>query len=80
MGDALTVQGVSPQAAAHDPDVVIKSAEGHFDRVLVLGYNKQGEIDAFGSLNFPNEMIVFAMERLKYKIMAGEYGRPEDLT
>lgn len=74
-----TVEGSSPTALAHDPDIVLQSAIGNFDRVLVLGYNKKGEIDAFGSLNFPNEMLVFAMERLKHKIMAGDYGRPEDL-
>ncbi|MGC4008863.1 MAG: hypothetical protein QM805_07730 [Pseudomonas sp.] len=75
----LVVEGTSPQDLANNPDVVLNSAMGHFERVLVLGYNKKGEIDAFGSLNFPNEMLVFAMERLKHKIMAGDYGRPEDL-
>lgn len=64
--------------AALDPDVVLRSAIGVFDRLVVLGYDKDGRIEAFGSLNFPNEDIVFAMERFKHKIMAGDYGRPED--
>ena len=69
---------VSASAAALDPDVVLRSAAGVFDRLVVIGYNKDGKFEAFGSLNFQNEDIVFAMERLKHEIMAGDYGRPED--
>lgn len=69
-------EGVSGPAL--DPDVVLRSAIGVFDRLVVIGYNKEGKIDAYGSLNFSNEEIVFAMERFKHKIMAGDYGRAED--
>lgn len=68
-----------PQMTAHDADVVITSAVGRFERVFILGYTKDGQIDAFGSLNFPNEQIVFALERFKHKIMMGDYGQPEDM-
>lgn len=70
---------IVPQAAGCDPDVVLRSAIGVFEKVLVLGYNKDGEVDAFGSLNFSSEQIVFALERFKHKIMAGDYGKPEDI-
>jgi len=78
MDDTGTIVSLVPQVAACDPDVVLRSALGVFDRVLVVGYNKSGEIDAFGSLNFSSEQIVFALERFKHKIMAGDYGKPED--
>jgi hypothetical protein len=66
------------RALAIDPDVVLRSAIGVFDRLVVIGYDKDGKIEAFGSLNFSNEEIVFAIERFKHKIMAGDYGKLED--
>lgn len=60
--------------AALSPDVVLEHAAGVYDEVLVIGYNKDGELDVRASLNFDMKSIFFALEAFKHQVLSGEYG------
>ena len=65
--------------AALAPDVVLEHAAGVYDEVLVIGYNKAGELEVRASLNFDMKSIFFALEAFKHQVLSGEYGhRLED--
>lgn len=68
-----------PKDAAKNPDNVLEQAVGIYDQVLVIGYNKDGGLDARSSLNFLIKDIFFAIDEFKFKVLNGEYGhRPEE--
>ena len=60
--------------AALAPDVVLEHAAGVYDEVLVIGYNKAGELEVRASLNFDMKSIFFALEAFKHQVLNGEYG------
>lgn len=63
-----------PQNAAQNPDAVLDQAIGQYDKVFVIGYSKDGDLDVRGSLNFTIGDIFFALEAFKHMVLAGEYG------
>lgn len=60
--------------AALAPDVVLEHAAGVYDEVLVIGYNKAGELEVRASLNFDMKSIFFALEAFKHQVLSSEYG------
>ena len=44
-----------PKGAAKNPDNVLEQSVGKFDKVLVVGYDKEGEVDMRASLNLTVE-------------------------
>jgi hypothetical protein len=64
--------------AALAPDVVLEHAAGVYDEVLVIGYNKDGELDVRASLNFDMKSIFFALEAFKHQVLSGEYGHRQE--
>jgi hypothetical protein len=60
--------------AALAPDVVLEHAAGVYEEVLVIGYNKAGELEVRASLNFDMKSIFFALEAFKHQVMSGEFG------
>lgn len=72
-----------PHNAALNPDVVLEQSAGVYEEVLVIGYNKNGELDVRASLNFDMMSIFFALEAFKHQVLSGEFGhrlekRPND--
>lgn len=63
-----------PHNAALNPDVVLEQAAGVYDEVLVIGYDKNGQLDARASLNFDMKSIFFALEAFRHQVLSGEYG------
>jgi hypothetical protein len=62
-----------PRDAAKNPDHVLELANGVYNQVLVIGYDKDGKLDVRASLNFKTKDIFFAMEVFKSKILRGDY-------
>lgn len=60
--------------AALSPDVVLEQSAGVYEEVLVIGYNKDGELDVRASLNFDMKSIFFALEAFKHQVLSGEFG------
>jgi hypothetical protein len=63
-----------PHNAALNPDVVLEQSAGVYEEVLVIGYNKDGALDARASLNFDMKSIFFALEAFKHQVLSGAFG------
>ena len=63
-----------PKDAAKNPDAVLEQAIGAYDQVFVIGYNKDGELDVRGTLNFTMKELFFALDAFKFMVLNGEYG------
>lgn len=63
-----------PHNAALNPDVVLEQAAGVYEEVLVIGYDKVGELDVRASLNFDVKSIFFALEAFRHQVLSGEFG------
>lgn len=63
-----------PKDAAKDPDVVLEKAIGEYEQVFIIGYDKDGQIDARGSMNFSLREIFFVLDHFKFKVFNGDYG------
>lgn len=70
MGDIVTLR--QPDAAK-DPDVVLESAMGNYDSVLVIGYNKEGFLDPRASLNLDHKEIMWLISVFQHKLLNGDY-------
>ena len=58
---------------ARNPDVVLEKAKGHYETVVVVGYDKDGVLDVRGSTNQDVKSILFMMEQFKNKLLNGDY-------
>lgn len=54
-------------------DAVLERAQGIFDEVLVIGFNKQGEVEGRVTLGMTERDAVWMMEILKFAMMNGDY-------
>lgn len=70
-----------PANAAENPDNVLEQAVGVYDKVFVIGYDKNGELNVRSSMNFKVREVFFALDAFKFKVLNGEYethGREND--
>lgn len=58
---------------ATDPDIVLEAAKGELESVLIIGYDKEGQLDARASLNIKQSDILWMIEMFKMKLMRGDY-------
>ena len=58
---------------ATNPDVVLEKAVGEYESVLIIGYDKDGVLDARASLNQDAKSILFMLEQFKNKLLNGDY-------
>jgi len=58
---------------ARSPDDVLEQAAGVYSDVLVLGYDKEGNLDARSNLDMNKEVAILLMERFKHKMLNGDY-------
>ncbi len=54
-----------PKDAAKNPDFVLEQAVGKFDKVVVMGVNKEGEFDSRCSLNCSLAEVNLYADRIK---------------
>lgn len=63
-----------PKDAALDPDNVLEQAMGDFSEVLILGWDKDGNLDARATLGLKDGGdVLWLMEAFKHKLMSGDY-------
>ncbi len=63
-----------PANAAEDPDNVLEQAIGLFNSVLIIGWDKDGNLDASASANLTDggEML-WLIETFKRNLLSGDY-------
>jgi hypothetical protein len=59
--------------AAIDPDAVLEQAIGHYDSVVVIGWDKNGELDPRASLNLTHRDIHWLLSVFQQKLLNGDY-------
>lgn len=62
-----------PKNSAENPDNVLEQAVGEYESVLILGYDKEGDLDIRASTNTTQERILWMMESFKQKMINGDY-------
>ena len=63
-----------PKDAANDPDNVLEQAIGVYQDVLVIGYDKDGNLDARSSNSLADRAeIIWLIEAFKFNLMKGHY-------
>lgn len=58
---------------ARNPDVVLDKGKGVYESVLILGYDKDGLLDARASTNQDAKSILFMLEQFKSNLLNGDY-------
>ena len=70
----MTVVKFHPKDAAKDADAVLEQAAGNFSEVLVIGWDKEGILDARATLGLKDGGdILWLIEAFKHKLMSGDY-------
>ena len=59
--------------AATNPDNVLEQAVGKYKSVIIIGYDKQGSLDARASTNTKSSDILWMLETFKMKLLRGDY-------
>lgn len=63
-----------PQDAARDPDNVLEQAMGQFNEVLIIGWDKDGNLDARATLGLKDGAdVLWLLEMFKHNLIAGVY-------
>lgn len=66
-----------PNNAAENPDNVLEQSIGQYESVFILGWDKDGFLDARASLNMKQKDCLWLMEKFKHKMLNGDYN-PEE--
>lgn len=59
--------------AAEDPDVVLEEAKGQYEKVFILGWDKDGVSDFRSSINISYQEVNWLLDVFKHKMMNGDY-------
>lgn len=62
-----------PRDAASNPDVVLEAAKGEYTKVVILGFDGDGNLDPRASLNITYQEILWMLELFKHKLLDGDY-------
>lgn len=62
-----------PSNAAENPDLVLEQAIGEYESVIILGYDKNGELDARASLDLHGKDCNWIIDVFKNKLLNGDY-------
>lgn len=70
----MSVVKFYPKDAAKDADAVIEQAVGNFSEVLIVGWDKEGFLDARATIGLKDGGdILWLIESFKTKLMNGDY-------
>lgn len=53
-----------------DPDLILKEAKGRLDKVMILGYTKDGEEEYFAASFADGGTAVWLLERMKMLLLS----------
>lgn len=59
--------------AAIDPDVVLEQAKGAFESVVIIGWDKDGALDARSTFNLSAAEINWLISVFQQKLLRGDY-------
>jgi len=59
--------------AASNPDVVLEEAKGAFESVVLVGWDKDGRLDARATLNLSAAEINWLISVFQQKLLRGDY-------
>jgi len=62
-----------PKNAAENPDNVLEQAVGHYQDVLILGWNKLDCLEIRSSLGLDVRDLLVLVEVFKFKLLNGDY-------
>lgn len=62
-----------PAEIANDPDGVLEQAEGQFKSLLILGWNKEGDLEVRGTPDLDGPELLWMIEHFKAGLMAGDF-------
>lgn len=63
-----------PQDAAKNPDSVLEQAVGQYSNVLIIGWDKDGDLDARASIGLKaGSDVLWLIECFKHKLLLGDY-------
>ena len=67
-----------PKDAAKDADNVLEQALGVYDEVVIIGWNKEGNMDARATLGLRDGGdVLWLIEKFKLNLLSGVYLPPE---
>ncbi len=70
----MSVVKFYPKDAAKDADAVLEQAAGEFSEVLIIGWDKEGFLDARATLGLKDGGdLLWLIESFKMKLMSGDY-------
>ena len=70
----MSVVKFYPKDAAKDADAVLEQAVGEFSEVLIIGWDKEGFLDARATLGLKDGGdLLWLVETFKHKLMSGDY-------
>lgn len=63
-----------PADAAKDPDNILEQSIGEYDQVLIIGWNKDGSLDARATLGLVDGGdFLWLIEKFKHNLLSGVY-------
>jgi hypothetical protein len=66
-----------PKDAAKSADNVLEQALEVFDEVLLIGWNKDGNMEARATLGLKDGDVLWLIEKFKHNLLSGQYLPPE---
>jgi len=69
----MSVKKFYPKNAANNPDNVIEQAIGVYTEVIILGYDKEGNLDIRASTNIDKANILWIIDKFRHKLLNGDY-------
>lgn len=64
--------------AANDPDNVLDQAKGQYENLLIIGWDREGNMDARSDLGLKsNKDVLWLVETFKAMLMDGTYNLDE---
>ena len=61
-----------PSNSSDNPNMVLEQAIGQYEEVLILGWDKNGLINARASRGMGGDILLL-IEQFKYKLIRGDY-------
>ncbi len=68
-----------PADSAKDPDAVLEQAVGAFKSVLIIGWDKNGDLQARATLDLADGgEVLWLLEGFKHNLMCGVYAEADE--
>ena len=62
-----------PPGAAKNPDAVLEQAVGEYNEVLIIGWDKQDNLDIRANTTLKKAELLWLVDLFKHKLLAGDF-------